>query len=106
MKSILAEQDENYGILEATSMIVRGRRFPIDVTKVEGEYEKNPIYAVLSVTWAIVGDCDLNSEFLRCLGDLRYYLFGAWRATCGVRHYQCDLTITGFRYDKQKQEAY
>lgn len=47
VKSILAEQEEDCGVLEATFMIVRGRRMPIDIAKIEGEYQEKPIYSVL-----------------------------------------------------------
>ena len=31
------------------------------------------------VGYAIVADCDINSEVLRCLGNPRFYIWGGYR---------------------------
>ncbi len=51
------------------------------------------------MTWAIISDIDINSEVLRCCGNARYDIYGAWRAFCprlynGIlrfRGYSCEL---------------
>lgn len=38
----------------------------------ELEKEPQPIYSFLSLEWAFMADIDMNSEFLRILGGLRF----------------------------------
>lgn len=37
-----------------------------------------PIYSFLSLEWAMIADLDINSEFLRCMGALRFEVYAAW----------------------------
>lgn len=34
------------------------------------------------MSWGIIADVDINSETMRCCGDARYDVYGAWRAIC------------------------
>jgi sphingosine kinase len=38
------------------------------------------VYSFLSVAWGIIADIDLESEKIRCCGDSRYTIWGAYRA--------------------------
>ena len=40
--------------------------------------EGNYIYSFLSFAWGVIADCDINSEKLRWIGELRYDLYGAY----------------------------
>ena len=31
------------------------------------------------MTWSVIADIDVNSEFMRCCGDARFTLYGVWR---------------------------
>ena len=70
---------EDYGVHEAAYLILRGQKSEIDLTRLDLEYEPKPVYSFLSVAWATIADVDLNSEVLRCLGALRFDIWGAWR---------------------------
>ncbi len=79
IKSLLSIEGEQYGVEEAAWLIIRGRRSLIDLTRLKMEYEPHFVYSFLSVAWSVIADIDLNSEVCRCLGPLRFDLWGAWR---------------------------
>lgn len=79
IKSLLANEGEYYGVEEAAWLVMRGQRRFIDLTKLEMEFEAKPVYSFLSVAWSVIADIDLNSEVCRCLGAMRFDLWGAWR---------------------------
>jgi sphingosine kinase len=54
----------------------------MDLTEIEGEYEKEKIYSFLSTAWAVIADCDINSEVIRCIGTSRFTLWGIFRVFC------------------------
>ena len=94
IKSLLYENNEEYGVQEAAWMIIRGRKEFMDITELQLEYHSKPVYSFLSVSWAVIADCDLNSEVLRFLGKLRFDLWGVWRVLSMVR-YRGTLQIEG-----------
>lgn len=96
VKSILSNSNENYGVLEAAFKIVKGNRKLIDITQLTGEYEKKKIFSFLCVSWAIIGDIDINSEVIRCCGAARFTVWGVWRVMC-MRRYRGDFKFTGER---------
>jgi sphingosine kinase len=94
VKALLHNQNENCGIHEAAYLIIRGRRSNMDLTELKLQYYPRPIYSFLSVCWAVIADCDLNSEVLRCLGPIRFTMWGVWRCMALIR-YQGSLTCNG-----------
>lgn len=64
-----------------------------------------PIYSFLSVCWAVIADCDLNSEVLRCLGPVRFTIWGVWRCLALIR-YQGSLACTGTQIRNRNGAAY
>jgi sphingosine kinase len=58
----------------------------MDLTKITAEYEQAPIYSFLSTSWAIIADCDTNSEVIRCIGNARFTLWGAMRILFLLRY--------------------
>ena len=57
------------------------------MTEIQREDATKPkIYSVLSLTWAIIADIDINSESLRCCGSFRYDLYGAYRSLCPKKY--------------------
>ena len=80
IKSLLDVRGECYGVEEAAWLIIRGFRDAIDLTVLRLEYQpERPVYSFLSLAWSVIADIDLNSEVCRCLGPLRFDLWGAWR---------------------------
>ena len=57
----------------------------------------------LSFNWGIIGDCDLNSEHMRFLGDARFEIFAVYRLANQVK-YPATLDFTGLEM-KNKHSA-
>ena len=55
--------------------------------------EPQPIYSFLSLEWAIIADVDMNSEFLRCIGGLRFEVYAVWR-TIKMKRYRGKITYS------------
>ena len=67
----------------------------MDIIEIQREDQsKLKIYAILSLTWAIVKDCDLGSEACRCCGNARYDFYGLWRLL-NLRRYNGVLRFKG-----------
>lgn len=94
IKSLLAEQNEIFGIQEAAWLIIRGDRKSIDLTKLTLEFEPHPVYSFLSVAWSVIADIDLNSEVCRCLGAFRFDVWGAYRVF-NLMHARGNVEING-----------
>ena len=52
-----------------------------------------PIYSCLSITWSIIADIDIKSEFMRKIGVLRLDLYAAW-CVLTKRRYKGRLSFT------------
>ena len=94
IKSLLAHTNEECGILEAAYLVARGNRGHMDMTELTLEYEQRRVYSFLSVAWAIVADCDINSEVIRWAGSARFTMWGVWRCMSMIR-YRGSLEYTG-----------
>ena len=64
------------------------------------ESDPTPKYSHLAVSLGLIADVDLESEFIRFIGDLRYHLWGLWR-WIKTRYYMCNYTIK--EYDEENQ---
>src|SRR5438105_1286471 len=95
VKSVLHHGNENYGVLEASFLVAKGRQMRMDLTEIECEYETDKVYSFLSTAWAVIADCDINSEALRCLGKPRFTIWGVLRVLC-LKRYLGDLFYTGY----------
>ena len=54
----------------------------------------------LMMGWAIVSDCDINSEVIRWIGPARFTIWGVYRVLF-LRHYPATLTYKGFRLNSK-----
>ena len=87
IKSVLAATNEDFGVLEASYLIVRGKSSKMDLTELTLEYEpERRIFSFLSVAWGIIADCDINSEVIRCVGSARFTIWGVWRCISVIRY--------------------
>lgn len=59
----------------------------------ELENQEEPVYSFLSVEWAFLADIDINSEFLRCLGGLRFEVYSLWRCIA-MRQYPATISYS------------
>ena len=67
----------------------------MDLTELELEYQPNEkLYMFLSLAWAYISDCDINSEALRWAGSARFDLWGAYRIMA-VRDYRGSFKFKG-----------
>ena len=57
----------------------------------------------LSLSWCIISDIDINSEVMRCLGPLRFTLYGIYRVM-NVRHYEGQLKLNGAKVSSNIQD--
>jgi hypothetical protein len=58
-------------------MMLRGNTKGVRCMEIEGLKEK-PVISSVFFCWGVIGECDLKSEKLRFLGELRYDLYGAY----------------------------
>ena len=75
-KSILHESKELYSPLESTFMICKGQTCSLDLS--EYKTRDNSYISFLTFSYAMIADIDIDSEVLRCLGTLRFDLWGAY----------------------------
>jgi sphingosine kinase len=66
---------EKDDIKSAAFVVAKGRSTKMDITKLNMEYYPNtPLYMFLSLNYAFIADTDINSEWMRSIGTLRYTL--------------------------------
>ena len=68
----------------------------MDLTEIEAEYETQKIYSFLSTAWAVIADCDINSEVIRCIGPSRFTIWGVYRVLC-KRNYVGSFFYSGYQ---------
>ena len=106
IKSISDQNNENFGILEASFFVAKGTRKMMDLTELTLEYlqneEQKKIYMFLSMAWAFVADCDINSEVIRCIGESRFTIWGVYRLLA-LRDYKAKVMIKGQAVKSNKE---
>lgn len=75
----------------------------MDLTEIECEYQEQKVYSFLSLAWAVIAECDINSEFMRCIGKPRFTLYGIYRVCCKKLH-RASLNFYGCQV-KHKNEV-
>lgn len=86
--SLCAAAGVPYSVVNGTLFIAKNARTPLDIASVfiqEGGGGAVPgwgerRYSFLSTAWGIIGDLDIESEALRCLGAARFDVMGLVRA--------------------------
>ena len=72
-KSVLFEcDDECYSAKSATFLAIKGSSSPFDLSEVATTTETK--YAFLSMSWGLISDLDIRSEWMRCIGEIRLHL--------------------------------
>lgn len=104
VKSLLHQQHEVYSSLNAAWLIVKNRKSFIDITRLALEFESKPLFSFLSVSWAVIADCDINSEVIRRLGSARFTLWGIWRVLSLIR-YEGAFTCNGYEIKDKKHTS-
>lgn len=102
VKAVLDYSGEEFSVENAAFVAAKGRVTKMDLTEIEGEYQKEKIYSFLSTFWGILADCDINSEVLRCIGSARFTIWGIYRVLC-LKTYLGSLFFTGQRISNKNQ---
>lgn len=76
----------------------------MDLTELTCEFEKEKVYSFLSTTWAVISDCDINSETLRWVGPARFTLWGVYRTIC-MKRYIGDIHYEGYEVTNSINES-
>ncbi|EGR30778.1 zinc-binding dehydrogenase family protein, putative [Ichthyophthirius multifiliis] len=92
ISSILYQIQEPRTLECAAYQICKGVFHKMDIFKFQCSQNQH-FYGVLSVAWSYICDCDLNSEHLRFLSDLRFDVFGVYRAIF-QKNYKGKLSFT------------
>ena len=71
--------------------VIRGQTSFIDIQEIEFEGDDVPVYSFLMFSWALLSDIDLESEFLRYMGDTRLWVWALWRTIFKLRAYPCQF---------------
>jgi len=91
------------GILQGALGVIRGETKPLDLVCVETQ--DGPIYSCLSIGYALIADVDIESEFLRFLGEARFHIWSTWRIA-SLRLYRAKLSYLpaeGYENSEQMQ---
>jgi len=97
-KSLTYAANEAYSPLESTFMIAKNQVTRMDLSKyktLDQEY-----ISFLTFTWAMIAEVDIDSEYVRFLGDLRFDLIAVWKVL-SRRTYQARLSyLSPSKHDK------
>jgi len=66
----------------AARAIVGGHTRRLDVTELSQEGVAATYYSVVTVSWGLGSDVDIESEVCRCCGSFRFTLWAIWRICC------------------------
>jgi sphingosine kinase len=87
-KSILELAGQDYDLINATLLIIRGKYQPLDIVKIQQYDNKNAqhknnnyqnSYSFLSVAWGLISDVDIESDHLRFLGTLKTDIYALFK---------------------------
>ena len=76
-KTLLDISGEPYDLVSAAFLIAKGKRRSLDT--IEIQQSDHHYYSVLSLSWGLIGDVDIESERWRYLGSLRNALYALTR---------------------------
>lgn len=103
--SILHHCGEAFSITNATFVAIKGKAKPMDLAVVETK-SKRKEYAFLMLGWGLISDIDIKTEFMRCLGELRFHLGAVYfiakkkaypgRLSLYVNSSNSDVTLSAF----------
>lgn len=89
-KSLLEMSGEAYEAINAAFVVAKGKLKPIDL--VLTTQDKKRSYSLLSLSWGLVSDVDIESNGLRFLGDLKNDIYALLRII-NLRYYPGRLSF-------------
>jgi sphingosine kinase len=78
-------------------LCIKGNTQDLDVSEISFEDGKK-VFSFLSFSWGYIADVDIESDFFRCCGILRYDVYGAWRLLA-LRRYFGEFKCEGVQYE-------
>ncbi len=75
-QSIVYQKKQLFNLTNCVSIINKPVLQLFDVMKVT--YDNKTIYSILAIGWGIISEIDIKTEWLRCLGSLRFDLGAIW----------------------------
>ena len=91
-KTLAEEFNEKYDTISFAYMLCKGHSIKMDLFEIESLSNNKLIYAFHSVSSGLVAEVGIDSEVLRCIGDLRFKLFSLWRLlTLNSRHFYASM---------------
>lgn len=91
VKSILHASGEDYSLINAVFVALKGQSSPMDLSSVQTKSGAKSL-SFLMLGWGLISDVDILSEFLRCLGELRLYMAAVY-FICAKRRYKAKLSM-------------
>lgn len=92
-----------------TEQVVRDETCLADLVKITFK-QKPPLWSFLSIGWGLLADIDIDSEWLRCLGELRFTIYGLLKALTsssyhGRLSFKLDEQISSNKEDGNKKSV-
>ncbi|KRX06162.1 ATP-NAD kinase-like domain [Pseudocohnilembus persalinus] len=77
--SICKKANEQLGMISSIYALIKGKKQNMDLIELQIDDQQKKIYSFVSINYAYIADCDINSEKLRCLGGARFDVYGFYR---------------------------
>uniref|UniRef100_A0A7S4DHB1 DAGKc domain-containing protein n=2 Tax=Lotharella globosa TaxID=91324 RepID=A0A7S4DHB1_9EUKA len=84
--SIRQVSDEPMDPTSAAFLVAKGQTRPLDLVSFKQPQSK-PRYGMLSLSWGLISDIDINSEICRCCGAARFTAYAILRLLCTRTYY-------------------
>lgn len=84
-------------IQKSASICIKGKTTPLDINEISFA-DTTIIYSFLSISWGYLAEVDIESDYLRCCGIIRYYLYGVWKFI-RLRRHVGEFKSEGFEYN-------
>ena len=75
-QSIVYENSGKFDLDTSVSIIKKNNISKCDIIKVD--FNNTTKYGCLAISWGIISELDIKTEWLRCLGSIRFDLGGVW----------------------------
>ncbi len=75
-KNICLISKEEYILENCAYIIAKGQTRYIDLMEIESASRSDKIYSFLTLAWAFIAKCDLESEKIRFIGSARFSIWG------------------------------
>lgn len=89
-KSLAHYNEENYSFFHSCLNVVAGKSSLMDLIEVKLD-NGQVLHSFLSIGYGFTSDCDIESEYLRFLGDIRFEIYSLWLLLL-LRSYHARIT--------------